>query len=255
MAKLEDTSAFDPDALGGAVVGVACELRGHDSGVHMHRRGQLLWARQGCIRITLESRLCLLPPSRAAWIPPGTPHRARMTNVVDYRSLWFDEALSTRLPMDVRVIDVGPLLGAVIEPLALAAFDEDWSRDRNQHLVGLSVHEIREAPTQPMLLPMPQDRRLAVLRDNPDRLPPELQELAQHVGATEKTIGRIFLRQTGMSYQPWRQQWRVIRATELLALRHPVSFVAGELGFASDSAFIAFFRQMLGCTPGAFFRR
>lgn len=115
------------------MVGLACELREHDSGAHKHRRGKLLWARQGCIRITLESRLCLLPPSRAAWIPPGTLHRARMTNVVDYRSLWFDGALTAQLPTEVRVIDVGPLLGAVIESLALAAFDEDWGRERNLH--------------------------------------------------------------------------------------------------------------------------
>ena len=86
-------------------------------------------------------------------------------------------------------------------------------------------------------------------------MPPELNELATTVGATGKTIGRIFQRETGMSYQQWRQQWRVLRAVELLVIGHPVSYASAELGFSSDSTFITFFKQMLGFTPGAYLKQ
>lgn len=33
----------------------------------------------------------------------------------------------------------------------------------------------------------------------------------------EHTISRIFIRDTGMNYQNWRQQWRLLRAIEMLA--------------------------------------
>ncbi len=34
------------------------------------------------------------------------------------------------------------------------------------------------------------------------------------------------MRETGMSYQAWRQQWRLLRAMELLAEAEPISRVA-----------------------------
>ncbi len=68
-----------------------------------------------------------------------------------------------------------------------------------------------------MLLPLPRDKRLAPLLASLEQLPPELQALTTRIGASSRTIGRIFLRETGMGYQQWRQQWRLMRAIELLA--------------------------------------
>ena len=75
------------------------------------------------------------------------------------------------------------------------------------------------------------------------------KRIEEHFG-WGKTIGRIFLRETGMGYQQWRQQWRLMRAMELLATGRSLSYCAFESGFASDSAFIAFFKSMTGSTPG-----
>ena len=79
---------------------------------------------------------------------------------------------------------------------------------------------------------------------------PELQVLERQIGASSRTIGRIFQRETGMSYQQWRQHWRLMRAMELLATGRSLSYCSFELGFASDSAFIAFFKATTGSTPG-----
>ncbi|MGG4773952.1 AraC family transcriptional regulator [Alcaligenaceae bacterium 429] len=249
MAWLQANDYFDADAHKADVVGIAATLGQHDSGVHQHGRGQLLYARKGCIRITLEDQVCLLPPSRAAWIPPSTAHRAVMKEVVDYRSLYFSNELSYALGTTVCVITVSPLLAAVLEPMAQAAFDQDWSEGRYAHLLGLCLYEMREASRQPTLLPLPRDRRLKMLVDQPERLPPELQELEQEVGASARTISRIFSKETGMNYQQWRQQWRVVRAIELLAIGKSYGYTATMLGFQSESAFVAFFKGMLGSTP------
>jgi len=80
--------------------------------------------------------------------------------------------------------------------------------------------------------------------------PVSLHVLEQQIGASSRTIGRIFQRETGMRYQQWRQQWRLMRAIELLATGRSLSYCAFQLGFASDSAFIAFFKSMTGSTPG-----
>ena len=50
--------------------------------------------------------------------------------------------------------------------------------------------------------------------------------------------------------QPLRTQWRLMLAIELLATGRNIGYCAFKLGFASDSAFIAFFKDMTGITPG-----
>lgn len=250
MAWIDARATFNPDIYAAPVIGIAATLGDHDSGLHQHERAQLLFTRKGCTRITLAQQLCLLPPSRAAWIPPGVAHRAVMQQSVDYRSIYLTPSLCTDLPQHVCVIEVSPLLRAVLEPIALADFDTPWQQDKFVHLLGLCLSEIRDAQQQPMLLPLPWDKRLAPLLATLERLPPELQELQTQIGASGRTIGRIFQRETGMSYQQWRQQWRQMRAMELLAIGRNIGYCAYELGFASDSAFIAFFKDMAGVTPG-----
>lgn len=249
MAWLDAHDRFDPDRYGAPVVGIASTLGPHDSGLHNHQRGQLLFTRRGCARITLAQQLCLLPPSRAVWIPPLISHRAVMQQSVDYRSIYLTAPLCKALPPHVCIIDVSPLLRAVLDPITDAAFESDWTQGRNAHLLGLCLDEIRTAAQQPMLLPMPTDKRLLPLLAALDHLPPSLAMLEQQLGASGRTIGRIFQRETGMSYQQWRQQWRLMRAIELLATGRSLSYSATELGFASDSAFIAFFKHMTGRTP------
>ena len=254
MAWLAADADFDPDTFTTPIIGIGALLGHHDSGTHQHQCGQLLFTQKGCTRISLAHQLCLLPPTRAAWIPSGVPHRAVMQQTVDYRSVYIGSALAAQLPAQVRVIEVSGLLRAVLEVVAMAPFDTDWEQGKYAHLLALCISEINEAQQQPTLLPLPRDKRLAPLLKNLEQLPPELQVLQQQVGASGKTIGRIFLRETGMGYQQWRQQWRLMRAIELLATGRSIGYCAFELGFASDSVLIAFFKAMTGTTPRGYFK-
>jgi AraC-like DNA-binding protein len=255
MIWLADITTFNPDSYTAEVVGVSTALRNVDSGTHSHQRGQLLYTRQGCVRVMLADQLCLLPPSRAAWIPANTTHSAVMTDIVDYRSIYFRADIAAALPTEVRVLNVSLLLSAVLEAITAADFEQGWQTGRHAHLLGLCIDEIRTASCEPTLLPLPADRRLARWVARLGQLPPELKILEREVGASGKTITRIFQRQTGMSYQQWRQQWRLMRAIELLATGQSLSRTAAELEFSSDSAFIAFFRKMIGSTPRAYLKK
>ena len=76
-----------------------------------------------------------------------------------------------------------------------------------------------------------------------------LKNLAENIGAVEKTITRIFKKETGLSYQEWRQQWRLQRSIELLVEGNSIGEVSHILEFSSDSAFIDFFKKQTGSTP------
>ncbi|HGN1706681.1 TPA: helix-turn-helix domain-containing protein [Providencia rettgeri] len=247
MAWLNQTDEFQTHWYQAPVLGIAAQMGLHDSGTHSHEMGQLLFTQQGCIRILLENRLTLLPPGRVAWLPPFVPHRAQMRASVGYRSIYLSEEYAQKIGNNVVILSISPLLRELLERIAIAPFDSDWQMGRLANLLPVFIDELQAATTEPTLLPLPQDRRFSRL--DVEQLPPNLSELAQIVGASEKTITRIFLKETGMTYQTWRQQWRFIKAIELLAQNRPYHFITQELGLSSDSAFISFFRKMSGVTP------
>ena len=58
-----------------------------------------------------------------------------------------------------------------------------------------------------------------------------------------------------MGFVQWRQQVRLAHAAPLIARGVPLSQVAAELGYASQSAFSAMFKKTFGNSPSAFFEQ
>lgn len=253
MASVAEGQQFNVDELTNQVIGIATDIGQHDSGMHKHNKGQLLYAPAGCISITLDEMQSVLPPTRAAWIPAGVMHCARMRNVVSYRSLYFSAELTALLPTTMCIVEVSVLLQALIERMAFW----DWDKPELEQVntLALFCEELAVAPVQQLHLPLPQDPRLqkwlTVLMAS-DQPPQPLNQLQADIGASGKTISRIFSRETGMPYQAWRQQWRLLNAIERLAEGQRISTVAFDLDFTSDSAFISFFRQHTGLTPAKY---
>ncbi|WP_299805697.1 helix-turn-helix domain-containing protein [uncultured Shewanella sp.] len=261
MAVIDHETKFDVDRMEASVVGIAADVGHHDSGMHHHQKAQLLYAPYGCMSITLyeadsSKRQCVLPPTKAAWIPAGVEHCAKMRNVVAYRSIYFDIDVFSDLPRTVKLLGVNPLLGALIERMAMWPWD--MPEQQQTALIALFVEELHSAKELKLSLPMPNDKRLQAWLKRlqaGQHQAEQLKLMAGEIGASEKTISRIFSKQTGMSYQAWRQQWRLQTAIEQLAEGNSVSTVAFSLGFASDSAFISFFKQHLGNTPSQYFKK
>ena len=246
--KIAPDDAFDADSFDKPVIGIASEMGVHDSGRHSHLRHQLLYSAAGSITIELEQALCLLPPRRAVWIPAGTVHRAIMRGVMAYRSLYF----STTLPLSdlpLQIVDVNPLFFEVIERMSFWPWDMPAAKQAS--LITVFCEEIRAARSENWTLQFPSDVRLNLWLEGVrmGTLPPRLNQLSRLVGACERTISRIFIRDTGMNYQTWRQQFRLLKAMEMLSEGDSITQVAQQLEFVSDSAFIVFFRQLTGTTP------
>lgn len=250
MAAFNEHTVFNVDELKNSVIGIATRVGNHDSGMHQHQKGQLLYAPKGCMSISLNGIRCVLPPTRAAWIPANTPHYARMTNVIEYRSLYFDQSLNASLPSELIIIEVNPLLKALVERMAFWPWDKPQNEQTNT--TALFLEELHAAKEELLQLPLPTDRRLQhwlIQLNAPDYIAPPLNQLSLSIGASSKTISRIFNKETGMTYQAWRQQWRLLKSIELLSEGLQVNDVAYRLAFSSDSAFISFFKQQTGTTP------
>jgi len=133
---------------------------------------------------------------------------------------------------------------------------------REAMLAALVLEELTHADVQAMGVPLPHpqtgDKRLRALCEAVLRAPSErarLGEWAADIGASERTVARLFRDELGLSYQQWRQQAILAHALPLLARGTPVSQVAAASGYASDSAFSAMFKGAMGQPPSHFQNR
>lgn len=102
---------------------------------------------------------------------------------------------------------------------------------------------------------MPSEKRLRALCEAVLAHPAQAESLdhwAASVGASTRTIARLFRQELGVSFTQWQQQALLARAIPLLNQGRPMSHAAQELGYQSQSAFSAMFRRAFGKSPRAF---
>ncbi|KEQ18369.1 AraC family transcriptional regulator [Endozoicomonas numazuensis] len=254
MPLITESELFDPDECSQPVVGLAINHGKHDSGLHSHRRAQLLYAVKGCMSIRFDEKVCILPPTSAVWIPPGVMHRATMSGKTHYRSLYFDCDYFSHLPNREKVIDVNPLLKELITRVTSWSLEETLKPPEMQ-LVNVLISELSAPEAHSLFIPTPGDKRLRIIVEDYLLNPAchkELSLYAEQCGASVKTLTRLFKKETGMTFQAWKQRLRVIHAIRFLGTGKSVSQTGQLLGFSSDSAFVQFFRKQSGATPGKY---
>src|SRR5699024_763960 len=108
---------------------------------------------------------------------------------------------------------------------------------------------------QPLHLPEPRDDRLLavtkLVEEDPAN-PVSLAELGRQVGASERTLTRLFQQETGMTFRQWRAELRVHRALLLLAGGLSVYDAAAGCGWANPGSFITVFTSRVGMSPGRY---
>ena len=221
---------------------------------HRHRRAQLVYASSGVMTVTTRSAAYVVPPQRAVWMPGGVEHRIEARNAVAMRTLYVEPGAAAELPTEVRVLQVTPLLRELIVTAVTAGpgYEPDSPQSR---VMSVILDQIPAQPVASLALPMPTDPRVLRVAQSLIANPGDSRDLgewASTVGASKRTLSRLFSEQTRMSFQTWRQQRRLLRALELLATGENVTSIALELGYDSASAFIAMFRRCLGTTPARY---
>ncbi|WP_296223704.1 helix-turn-helix domain-containing protein [Ralstonia sp. UBA689] len=224
---------------------------------HSHPWAQFTYATAGVIEIDTPLGRHLLPPHYAMWIPPDMPHAVSTRECVAFHSLYLDPAaFGAHAPRAGDMLCVTPLLRELVAATAELPVNYDMSGPDGA-LVCLIVDRIRRLRAAPLSVPMPRDARLhkiarALHADPGD--PRSLDDWGQQVGATRRTLSRLFRHDTGLSFIEWRQGLRLLAALPLLEAGTAVGLVAERLGYASVSAFIAVFQARFQVTPGVFAR-
>lgn len=235
------------------LVGYAIDYHeGNDTGWHLHPRAQLLHAVDGVLRVQTEAAQFIVPPGTGLWMPARTPHVTRMQAGLRLRGLFLRADAARAGPRTPTVVAVSPLLRELI--LAACAEPVAWDeRGPTRHIAALALHEIRRATTQRMQVPSCRDPRLQRVTQALIANPADHRGLGAHAqaaGASERTLARLFRRETGMTFLQWRRQLRLTEGLARLAQGETPPRAAAAVGYASGPAFGAAYRAAFGTTPG-----
>ncbi|KAF1049791.1 AraC family transcriptional regulator [Xylophilus sp.] len=220
---------------------------------HRHDVAQLLHAVRGVMRVTTPGGYWVVPPGRGMWIPAWMPHAIHMVGPVSMCTLYV-AAHAMPAPCEACAVVVVPaLLQRLLGELALHdPRDAAPPGARQRAMEDLLLIEIAGMEQLPLHVALPADARLLRLCEEVLARPQDARTLEDHadrVGASPRTLRRLFQQQLGMGFGAWRQQVRLMEALAKLAEREPVAKVAADLGYAAPSAFIAMFRRSMGRSP------
>jgi AraC-like DNA-binding protein len=249
-------AAFDPDATDRPAVARSLDFVDYAAEVppHVHRKGQMILALHGAVTCTADNQLWIVPPNCGIWIPGGTSHSARATPNARLSYL-FVEPGAARLPDHCCAMSMTPMICAMIDRLTL----EDDSYPSDSHAARLArvlLDELAEMPHERFNLPVSSNPKIRTIADALTTNPSDRStqaEWAKHVAMSERSLARLLIRETGLTFGRWRQQLHLVVALRELAGGASVQGVAAKLGYESVNAFITMFQKALGCTPARYF--
>jgi AraC-like DNA-binding protein len=219
--------------------------------LHVHEVPQLIWAAEGVVTVTTKGGCWVLPPNLAMVMPAEVGHATSATRATRMYGVYLESERAPRWTAP-QVIAIDGLLAALLQHLA----EDEPPADAYRRCEAVVFDLLRPVSVTTIRVPEPTDPRARRIAERLRRYPADdrsLDEWGRLVGAGARTLSRLFVEETGMSFGRWRTQSRLRSALERLADGAPVARVAREVGYRSPSAFVAAFRQATGTTPNAYF--
>jgi AraC-like DNA-binding protein len=247
---------FDPDWSERPAFAVRLDFSDYEAEVpqHQHEQGQLILALHGAVTCRTENGLWIVPPDCGVWIPGGVPHSNQVTSNARLSYLFVHPDAAT-LPQECCTLSVSPMLREMI--LRLADVSANYAaNDHVGRMVRVLLDELAQMPIQGLELPASNHPKIAaitaVLMAEPsDRR--TLVEWAAYVAMSERSLKRLMVLETGLTFGRWRRQLHLVIALRELASGATVQRVSSDLGYESPTAFIVMFKKALGTTPTRYF--
>lgn len=221
---------------------------------HSHRKAQLLFPLAGVITCETAEGLWMAPPQCAVWIPGDMRHRVQGLEHTEGYCLFVEPEQAPGLPAECCTLAVSPLLQALLKRCVdiPVLYDQQGPEGR---LMAVALDELAGAPREQIHLPMPRHSQLRRIAARIIEQPQERHNLGQWaelIGMSERSLSRLILAETSLSFGQWQRQLHILLGLKRLAQGESVERVALSLGYESASAFIRMFKKAVGQPPARF---
>jgi AraC-like DNA-binding protein len=219
--------------------------------MHSHPEPKLLWTSTATVTVSTASRDWLVPPGFGLWIPGGIEHGGSILRAGEGSAITFARDRCPITWTEPTGVAIGPLLREITTHL-MQSGPQDPTRPPAE---ALMFELLTPLPSHDIQVAMPTDPRVRTIAERLIAHPGDHRELAvwaDQVHTSVRTLSRLFLSETGLTFARWRTQVRIRAAIQLLAGGATVDATARAVGYRKTSAFIATFRHTTGHTPGTY---
>lgn len=228
---------------------------GTSVGQHVHQTGQFVVALSGLVGLALGRNRIAFPPSSAAWVPPGCRHEGFLGEGAVSLYCHINPEWAAMLPTEPYRLLLSPM---VIEMLKhFSTLPRRFPMHSHEaRLAGVLFEELAAAPKLPISFVLfpdhPALKRIAESIIQSPQLDRPVASWAQETAMSERTLARLVLKETGLSFGAWRLKIAMLTATQKLLAGERAYEVAAYLGYAAPSAFSSAFRRVFGTSPSTF---
>ena len=206
------------------------------------------------MRLEIDSRYLYLQPSKAAWVPAGTDVTIEIPSSITCCSILFEPDFFPSDHPSFQTIDLNPLMRSMI------LHCQRWGPDHadindSSHFFRALANIVLERMNTPTTDWVPRGNTSLVSRaidltiKQHDQML-EISSVADSLGTSERTLSRRVVDETGMTWANLLRRIRIIKARELLSTSDvPITMVAGDVGYTSQSAFNKAFKTETELTP------
>jgi AraC-like DNA-binding protein len=222
---------------------------------HSHSRGQFLYAVSGSMRLTIDLGCWIIPPMRAVWLPAEYVHQTGSIGRLEMRTLYIESHVSSvSLPQTPRMLHVSPLVHELV--LRVTTMPIEYAEDgQDGKIVEALLGEIDWTFVHPVSLPSLRDEKLQRMESSLLKKPGDratLTEWATRLNISPRTLTRLVLRETELTFQTWRDQIRTFVAIPMITDGKPLVEIADVLGYDTAWAFTAMFKRVTGKVPSRY---
>jgi len=229
--------------------------------LHHHTWHQLIFPIQGLIQTEADQCQFLVPHTTAIFIPAGVCHESIAITNTTFIGLYINPQYGRCHDINdgqrLKQVSMTPFLKELILMIKLQYQAErtTTSHGNTLRLIEVLYDQIHTSESFKFKLLVPKDRRIKMifeaLTEKPD-LDLTLSKWGEIVGASERTLSRIFAKEFNTSFALWRQHLRLIQSLPLLESGLSIQNVAHQVGYHNDSSYIKAFKDRFGLTPQQF---
>ncbi|MEZ8832362.1 helix-turn-helix transcriptional regulator [Vibrio cyclitrophicus] len=228
--------------------------KGYIDKMHQHTWHQVIFPIKGLLQTKTDHYQHLVPHTSALFVPASIPHESIALSHTTFVGIYINPDFGTTYDPQVRTITLTPFLNELLQELRRQCeghkSDEEVSR-----LLAVLHDQIMKGYVQTFQLLLPEDRRLKLIFEALTDIPAldwSLSEWGKKVGASERTLSRLFSKEFNTSFQLWRQQIRLIYSLSLLDEELSIQNIADKVGYQNDSSYIKAFKAYFDVTPQQF---
>lgn len=215
---------------------------------HFHSWVQFIYTRIGTVYVEVDGKFRHLPALHGVWIPKNMEHTFWSSENAEYIAVNLDQGL---------INNFGEISCKIVEITPLVDYYTSYLMD-NQLMNVLTVKGqaylqlLLELIEVDFTLPYPTSQEFILLCREIQATPSLLHspdECAEKLNMSQSTFIRRFKKETGITYQEWRQRMRLLQSIERIKQGDNILNIALDIGYSSASSYIYAFKKNFGVPP------